>query len=265
MRRRDALLGLAAGLIPASGLRAAPAPVVLELFTSQGCASCPPADALLGILAREPGVIALAWHVDYWNRLGWRDPYASAAWTRRQRAYAERLHDEVYTPALVINGAVMVVGSDERAVRNAMRTAPSLPLAVTLQRGAGGSVTAASAVPPDARLLRVAYTPDSATEVRAGENGGRRLREYRIVRDATAMTRADEAAVFTDARVAPNAGGLSATGPNVAGLGATGPNAAEPNAAGPNAGGPNAAGLGVVVLVEDAAGRLIGAAELSAG
>ena len=64
---------------------ASPAPVVLELFTSQGCSSCPPADGLLGELTRHPGVIGLAWHVDYWNSLGWRDPYARREWTDRQR------------------------------------------------------------------------------------------------------------------------------------------------------------------------------------
>jgi len=108
MRRRTMLTGgLAAGTMAAAGtpsLAAVDPPAILELFTSQGCSSCPPADALLGELARRPDVIALAWHVDYWNYLGWRDPHASKDWTERQRAYARLLHDEVYTPALEWRG-----------------------------------------------------------------------------------------------------------------------------------------------------------------
>src|ERR1700728_4139457 len=119
MQRRNVIIaGLAAAI--ASPARAATRPAVLELFTSQGCSSCPPAEALLGQLVRQPGIIALAWHVDYWNGLGWRDPYSSPTATERQRRYAESLLDEVYTPALVVNGARMVVGSDSSAVQAAI-------------------------------------------------------------------------------------------------------------------------------------------------
>ena len=116
MQRRGLMLagtGMLAGAL-AGGRRDARAagPVVLELFTSQGCSSCPPADRLLGELARDPAVVALAWHVDYWNGLGWHDPFSSKLATERQRAYADRLGEEVYTPAMVIGGARIVVGSD---------------------------------------------------------------------------------------------------------------------------------------------------------
>ena len=129
MRRRDVLMaGLAATVAPvaltatiAPAARTATPPAVLELFTSQGCSSCPPADALLGRLARDPGIIALAWHVDYWNGLGWRDSYSSPAATDRQRRYAEALGDEVYTPALVVNGARMVVGGLRTTASSAPR------------------------------------------------------------------------------------------------------------------------------------------------
>jgi hypothetical protein len=183
MQRRTLLLtGMAAGL--AAPGHAAPKPVVLELFTSQGCSSCPPADALLGEQARQPGVIALAWHVDYWNRLGWRDPYASRDWTARQHAYAAALREEVYTPALVIDGTVMVVGSDRPAVRQAIRNASGLTTMVSLVRTPDALTARIDPLPPGASLLMVSYTPRAATSVGAGENGGRRLQEYRIVRSA---------------------------------------------------------------------------------
>ena len=182
MRRRTLILSRLT--IPlATQSRAGTPQVVLELFTSQGCSSCPPADALLGELAKRPDTIALAWHVDYWNNLGWKDPYASRQWTERQRDYARHLHDEVYTPALVVNGAVIVVGSDRRAVLRAMAATPA-PMAVTLRRTPTGLEAQANAWPDGASALFVAYDPDNTTAVPAGENAGRRLKEFQIVRDA---------------------------------------------------------------------------------
>src|SRR5277367_5346912 len=99
-------------------------PVVLELFTSQGCSSCPPADALLKRLSAENNrLLSLSFHVDYWNYLGWKDPYSSPASTDRQRGYASALDGQVYTPELVVNGATAVVGSDEHRVRDAIKSA----------------------------------------------------------------------------------------------------------------------------------------------
>lgn len=181
MRRRD-LLVTASTVLAIRAARAATRAVVLELFTSQGCSSCPPADALLGELSRQPGVIALAWHVDYWDRLGWRDPYASKLATDRQRAYAARLHDEVYTPGLVVNGEAIVVGSDRRAVAAAMAEASELSLAAALQREPGGVTAAIGETPAPLSALLAVYDPERATAVGAGENEGRRLREYCIVR-----------------------------------------------------------------------------------
>ena len=182
MRRRTAMIG--GFILPlVTQARAAGGPAVLELFTSQGCSSCPPADAYLGELAKRPDVIALAWHVDYWNNLGWKDPYASRQWTDRQRGYANHLKGEVYTPALVVNGSAMVVGSDRRAVAQALASTQA-PMAVTLRRTATGLEVQASAWPAGASAMLVAYDPESATSVAAGENAGRHLKEYRIVRDA---------------------------------------------------------------------------------
>ena len=171
----------------ATRVRTAPVPVVLELFTSQGCSSCPPADALLGEFVRQPGVIGLAWHVDYWNSLGWRDPYARRDWTERQKTYAKYLDGEVFTPAVVVNGAKMVVGSDQSAVRRAIEAAAPPSVAVTLRRTASGleAEIGPSSTPMIGTL--VSYDPQQATQVGAGENSGRRLVEYRVVRDVVTL------------------------------------------------------------------------------
>jgi hypothetical protein len=208
MRRRAVLMtGLAASVVRAARgapseavpyrvvpSRAVPSEAVLELFTSQGCSSCPPADALLGQLAVEPGIVALAWHVDYWNGLGWHDPYSSPAATARQRHYAEALRDEVYTPAMVVNGARMVVGSDNGAVRTAIGTAGGLPVPVVLRRDTQGWVAEIGAAGQPVNALLATYEPQHATAVGAGENGGRRLMDYRIVRDSRALGTWDGAA-----------------------------------------------------------------------
>ena len=139
MRRRNMLLASLAAFAAPAARAAAAGPVVLELFTSQGCSSCPPADALLGTLVQDPGVIALAWHVDYWNHLGWLDVFASRDATARQRAYARQLGSEVFTPALVIDGADVVVGSDRGAVERAIQSAQPLRVPVTLSRTGDGT------------------------------------------------------------------------------------------------------------------------------
>ena len=193
MRRRDFLAaGLAVSFVPTA--RAATPPAVLELFTSQGCSSCPPADALLGKLAAEPGIIALAWHVDYWNRLGWRDPYYTAAATDRQRRYAQALSDEVYTPALVVNGARMVVGSDRPEVQAAIAQVGGFAVKVTLHRDAETWVADIDAAGRAVSALLASYDPQRSTQVGAGENGGQRLTEYRIVRGVSPLGTWDGAA-----------------------------------------------------------------------
>jgi hypothetical protein len=188
MYRRDVMKAASLGFpLPAARTWAAPAPVVLELFTSQGCSSCPPADALLGDMMSWPGVIGLAWHVDYWNSLGWRDPYARAEWTERQRTYARYLESEVYTPALVVNGAAMMVGSDRTAIRRAIGHAVPPAAGVMLRRTASGLVAEINPLPMAAIGMLVSYDPRQSTQVSAGENGGRQLVEYRVVRGLTRL------------------------------------------------------------------------------
>jgi hypothetical protein len=195
MRRRSFILAAATTAL-ARPTRAAAPQAVLELFTSQGCSSCPPADALLGELSRQPGVIALAWHVDYWDNLGWHDPYASSLATDRQRAYAAQLRDEVYTPAMVVNGAAIVVGSDRAAIATALartRTTPTgaTPIStipISLRYGTTGLTAEIGETRTPLTLLLAAYDPEAATAVHAGENEGRKLHDYRIVRAAHAQT-----------------------------------------------------------------------------
>lgn len=165
-------------------------PVVVELFTSQGCSSCPPADAYLGELAHRPAVLALSFHVDYWNYIGWVDPFASPEATQRQRDYARRLgRPYVYTPQMVVDGAAEGVGSEPAIIdrlianaRNAIRGRAEL----TLARNAGGGlavhVGGAALDAEPCTLWLVAYERSRVTRVVAGENDGRTLTEYQIVR-----------------------------------------------------------------------------------
>jgi hypothetical protein len=189
MRRRTLIAAVAAVAVgPAFGAEPA---VVLELFTSQGCSSCPPADALLGQLIHRPGVIALAWHVDYWDRLGWRDPFSSHAATARQQAYAASLAGEVYTPAMVIGGARLEVGSDARAIEAAMARLARPVVPVTIARAGPGLVIEVAGGAGPMQALIVAYDKQHTTVIGAGENGGRRLEEYRIARDSRLLERWD--------------------------------------------------------------------------
>jgi len=164
---------------------AAERPVVVELFTSQSCSSCPPAEALIGRLAHEGGdVLPLAFHVTYWNHLNWRDPYALTAATARQDAYAARLGGPTYTPQAVIDGTVGVVGSDEARVRGAMARARAvgsgIPVALT-REGDRYSVRIGPGTGA-AQVLLVGFDPSHTTRVLRGENAGRTLEQANVVR-----------------------------------------------------------------------------------
>ena len=139
MQRRIAITATLAAASVALGLSSAAAEprAVIELFTSQGCSSCPPADHVLGELARDPSLIAMSLPIDYWDYLGWKDTLAKPRHTARQRGYAHARGDrEVYTPQVVVNGAVHVLGSDkgaiERAIAQTRRNAATLSLPVKL-------------------------------------------------------------------------------------------------------------------------------------
>lgn len=169
-----------------SNVRAKPAergPLVLELFTSQGCSSCPPAERVLSKLAKDPSLAPLAFHVDYWDGLGWQDPFAAPAWTERQQAYSRVLADSrVYTPELVVGGAVGMVGSNtddiQRALERAERPARLEALATWLPAALEVSATA----PADAEVYVAVWQDGLSTAVAHGENAGATLASDRVVR-----------------------------------------------------------------------------------
>jgi hypothetical protein len=176
-------LGLALAL--PFGARAAEAPpVVVELFTSQGCSSCPPADALLTEFARtRADVLPLAFHVTYWDYLGWKDPFGLTAATDRQKAYGRALgQDGVYTPEMVVDGTTGVVGSDRAAAGAAIARAAVKTVVLAVRRDGTGLVVSAGAGAGSGQILLVGYDPSHQTPVGRGENDGRTLLESNVVR-----------------------------------------------------------------------------------
>jgi hypothetical protein len=173
-------------------------PILLELFTSEGCSSCPPADRLLQLLDQSQPVsnanlIVLSEHVDYWDRLGWKDPFSSPQFTARQQDYADRYSREgVYTPQLVVDGKFALVGSDSREANAAIQKAalePKLALAISNATRDGKQVKASIEIPPapnakrKSAVLYVAIADNRAeSHVARGENAGRSLAHVSVVR-----------------------------------------------------------------------------------
>jgi len=181
---------LLAGAVIAGDSTAARVPVLLELFTSEGCSSCPPADALLAKFDREQPVagadlIVLSEHVDYWNQLGWKDPFSSHLFSERQRDYAGFLNGDVYTPELVVDGARGLVGSDQREAVNAIREAVKRPKAAIRVAAERGESKAHITIHLDGGgngSLYLALAHDSMkSQVLRGENGGRNLAHVAVV------------------------------------------------------------------------------------
>jgi hypothetical protein len=195
------LLGLAALALVAAAPPPAPAaagasPVLVELFTSQGCSSCPPADRLLTQLGQDKElagrVIPLSFHVDYWNYIGWRDPFSSADWSGRQTRYSEAFKlGRLYTPQVVVNGRSECVGSESDEVRQkiaeALKTPPAGKVALRLAPEAGkvkAAVDASLTTPPahDVDVWVALYETNLTTAVGRGENARRTLRNDYVVR-----------------------------------------------------------------------------------
>ena len=175
----------------------APIRAVLELYTSQGCNSCPPADALLGVYAKRDDLVALTLPVDYWDYLGWKDTFASPKFTARQRAYAkERGDGRIYTPQIVVNGVTHVLGRSaadiDRAIADSSaRFATSRVPITTRIEGAriiieAGDAPVASAA-SEATIWLAVLQKEAEVPVRSGENRGKSLKYYNIVRELTTV------------------------------------------------------------------------------
>ena len=188
-------------------------PIAVELFTSQGCSSCPPAEAFLRELADREDVVALEWHVDYWDRLvhgadgRWRDPFSDPAHTERQRRYNLTLRgtDGVYTPQMVIGGVREAVGSRRGEVEQIIADAPQPIGEVAFLNGEDDLVFRVSSDRP-AQVL-VAYFQEAVqTRVRGGENKGRDLWEANVVTEFQRLGMVEDQAVFETGRPAIGAG-----------------------------------------------------------
>jgi hypothetical protein len=175
--------------------------VLVELYTSQGCSSCPPADRLLSAIAgeRAGGVVALEFHVDFWNSGGWTDPFSSRDWTARQVAYERVLgQTQVYTPQAVVDGRVEMVGSDAARLRPALDAAAGQPggrIQLHLEPSPGRVQVGADVTLPGALhgrrldLMAVVFQRDLTTPVGRGENGGHTLHNDFVVRSLDRVDR----------------------------------------------------------------------------
>jgi hypothetical protein len=188
--------------------------VVVELFTSEGCSSCPPADELLGRLRRDLSaknvqVIPLGFHVDYWDGLGWKDRFSSAKFTQRQEQYAQALRvDGPYTPEMVVDGAVEFVGNDAGHAQQTIREAASQPEVATVKISSAAAYQLSVQVkaPSSAKDAQVvlAITEDNlTTQVGSGENGGRTLHHAAVVRELRQLGQMHEGSFETSVPVKP--------------------------------------------------------------
>lgn len=198
------------GFVQATQVIAQNGPVVIELYTSQGCSSCPPADAILHDLAKRDGVIALALHVDYWDYLGWKDEFARPEYTNRQHGYAQAARARnVYTPQMVFNGKDHVVGSRAMSVMDTLQAhqRQSNPVQVSLTRnGDRVRIDAETRTRGDYVVQVARYSPQETVDVRRGENAGRTLRYAHVVTSLEVVGRWDgRAPLALDAAAAGDA------------------------------------------------------------
>jgi hypothetical protein len=224
--RRALLIGgaAAAGVAVAGGRseraharRNVEGPWLVELFTSQGCSSCPPADAFLGILARRQDIVALSFHVDYWDYIGWKDPFATRATTERQRAYVRALQQRyVYTPQMVVEGIGHDTGRERAAIEKLLAEAQrqsSKRATPELSRSTSGALTIKlDAYPlqgPPVDVTLAIYDRRHSTPVASGENQGRMIENFNTVRRLETVSRWDGAAAswtIDSARLQPGLG-----------------------------------------------------------
>lgn len=181
---------LLAGLVTAglSGSASAEPRTVIELFTSQGCSSCPAADKLLGELAKDSSIVALSLPVDYWDYLGWKDTLASPLYTAKQRAYSRARGDrEIYTPQAVVNGAIPVIGSDKSDINSAISQTRDKAMRLPVRLFASADKVTVSV--PDAKdgaakgeVWIYGVTAAAPVSIGRGENAGRKITYYNVAR-----------------------------------------------------------------------------------
>jgi hypothetical protein len=196
--------------------KTSPAVAVIELFASEGCSSCPPADDLLREItnrARQQGepIYTLSFEVDYWDDLGWKDPFSSAEFTGRQQEYARVLNSSLYTPQMVINGFVAFVGSDARkahqAIDQALRDPVTVALDISLKAQNKSSVEVvyrASGAISTARLQVALVERGLISHVKNGENAGRTLQHDNVVRYFTSLVPTAAGSISVDITRAEN-------------------------------------------------------------
>lgn len=189
------LFGAALLLAPVAA--AAENPVVVELYTSQGCSSCPPADRLLASLATHDNVIALALHVDYWDYLGWKDEFANPEYSNRQRLYARQWHERsVYTPQMVVQGVNYMVGSrGDEIQRQIMQAEEGTPKAALTARNEGRGITvrmeAQVSAPVEADIYLVRFSESETVVIERGENAGKTIEYVNVVQSWETLGRWD--------------------------------------------------------------------------
>jgi len=187
-----ALASIVVGIVAIVGVAHAKSPVVVELFTSQGCASCIPADDLMGDLADRPHVLALTFAVDYWDYLGWQDTFAKSEFTDRQRAYLKplALHD-VYTPQVVIDGRLQAAANHADEVNGLIKQAAkdhANPPQIMAAHGARIAIGSGHAPKGGGEVWLVRYDPhDQKVVVRTGDNRGKTIVEHNVVRELTRL------------------------------------------------------------------------------
>jgi len=186
---------------------------VIELFTSEGCSSCPPADTFVGELADRDDILALSLHVDYWDYIGWKDRFADARYTKRQRKYARQFALRyVYTPQVVVDGSYQSVGSDRREIFDAVGKSKSLKkIPIKLKNSPDGMVLdlASTDVGP-VNVYSIFYDRYQESNVRRGENSGRKLVHANVVRDMTRIATWQGKPVRLSIPASPNGGDVCA-------------------------------------------------------
>lgn len=183
------LLALATCCATSLSAQAENVPVVVELFTSQGCSSCPPADQFMEVLAQRDDVIALSMHVDYWDYIGWKDEFADPQHAKRQRAYAsEAGRHSVYTPEMIVNGESDIIGAKPMAVATAIEAYKAQPRLVEVKLSRDGqsmnvNVRALQDVAGPLQVLMVRFQPERVSNITRGENAGKVITYVNVAQD----------------------------------------------------------------------------------